>query len=353
MVFALTAFLLMIVAIAGIGEGAVRMFMKTKYQKPTIPPPFNTAQKDRKLGWKMTPGYSFSGKMKDQGGQEYEVEISYDENGFKAFGDIASERPKLLFIGDSYTASVEVSNGKSFFNLIGDSLGAEIFAYGHAGFGTLQEFMVFDEWVDSIRPDIVIWEVCSNDFIDNCAQLEMACGYKVGERRPYLQEDGSVTYQRPVTTFAKMQEHLWFLKWLEERWANVAAKVKSEKPQVGEYYISTQKREFKPYDRSVRITEKIVEKIKKRLPENTTLMGFSADLFFPQSDEFKRIFESNGFEMYNGPALSVVLAQQQGHEIVKAADGYHWNERGHGLIAGGMMPYIEPLLGEVLVDAVD
>ena len=134
----------------------------------------------------MTPDYSFSGNMTDQGGQRYSVDLHYNENGFKAFGDTASLLPQVFFIGDSYTACIEVSNEKSFFNMVGDSLGVAIFAYGHAGFGTLQEYMVFDKWVDIIKPDLVVWEVCSNDFIDNHAPLEMVCGYKVGERRPYL-----------------------------------------------------------------------------------------------------------------------------------------------------------------------
>ncbi len=342
--FTLTTFLFLIIAIMGIGELAVHILAKNQYSKPAIKPPFNTAQKDSKLGWKMTPGYSFSGQMKDRGNHKYDVDISYDENGFKAFGDTASGKPKLMFIGDSYTASIEVSNRKSFFNLIGDSLDAEIFAYGQAGFGTLQEFMVFDEWVDRIQPDMVIWEVCSNDFIDNLAALEMVCGYKVGERRPYLQEDGSVAYQRPLTNFDKMQEHVWFLKWLEDKWMNAQAAAKSEKPHGGEYFIATQKREYQPFDQSVSITEKIVEKIKTRLPENTVLVGFNADLFHPQCDEFKRIFELNGFAMLDKPALAVLVAQKHDHKVVKAADGYHWNEKGHELIANGLTLHLRQLM---------
>ncbi len=335
------AFLLLLIIA---GEITVRIGMKHKYAKPNIPPPFNTAQKDGLLGWKMTPNYSFSGTMKDAGGVEYPLDLTYDENGFKAFGDTASRKPKLLFIGDSFTASIEVSNEKSFFSLIGDSLEAEVFAYGHAGFGTLQEYMVFDKWVDKIRPDLVVWEVCSNDFIDNCAALEKVCGYKVGERRPYLQLDGSIVYERPLTSLDKVQEYIWLLRWLEEKWINAVANFKGEKPHLGEYYIATQQRAFLPFDESVKITERIIDKIKNRLPVGTKLIGFAADLYRPQATEFHRIFKANGFLFLEDPAMQVLIAHEHKKVIAKTPDQCHWNEYGHQLIASGLMEPIQQLI---------
>ena len=325
-----------------LGELAVRIFSDVKYAKKKIPSPYDTAQKDEYLGWKMTPNYSFSGQMKDQEGRAYEVEINYDENGFKAFGDLDSPRPKVLFLGDSYTASIEVSNGKSFFNLIGDSLGLEVFAYGHAGFGTLQEYMIFDRWVEIIRPDLVVWEVCSNDFIDNHAPLEIVCGYKVGQRRPYLGKNGEIYYRRPLSAWQRAKEALHFYAWIDERWKGVKANLFGIEPRTGEYYLSTQKRGFKPFDESVKVTEDIVALARERVPGNTKILGFSADSYQPQLDEFARIFEQNGFSFTAAPTFAIdSVSYGPGKIAVRAADGYHWNEAGHEIIAKSLSPYIQ------------
>jgi len=219
--FSFLWFCIFLILISLIGEILVRKYSSHKFGKPkNIPPPYNTAQKDDYLGWKMKPYYSYDGKLIDANGEEYIVNLNYDENGFKSFGNIETSKEKILFLGDSYTASIEVSNEKSFFNLIRDSLDVEVFAYGHAGFGSLQEYMVFDKWVDKIKPDMVVWEVCSNDFIDNYAPLEIVCGYKVGERRPYLNKSGRIYYRKPLSFWQKIKEKLHFYAWLELKWIN-------------------------------------------------------------------------------------------------------------------------------------
>jgi lysophospholipase L1-like esterase len=343
LLFTLITLLLLLTVAFISGEILTRILVPWK-ETPPLPPPYNTAQKDDYLGWRMTPNYAFDGKMKDKGGQEYEVSIRYDANGFKAFGDTLSEKPKVFFIGDSYTACIEVSNGKSFFNLLKDSLGFEVFAYGHAGFGTLQEYMVFDKWVGRIKPDVVVWEVCSNDFIDNYAPLEIECGYKVGERRPYLQPNGSTGYGLAVSTFQHLRKISRFLDWLSGRSEKLYLALSGQEKRVGEYWISNKKREYPPFDRAVGVTEKIVAKIKDRLPAGTALLAFSADVYQPQLDEFQRIFQENGFLFTAAPASLVERTAIEDKADTKARDGYHWNEKGHELIAHRL----QPLLSEIL-----
>ena len=342
--YTLVLLLFFLVLIVGVGELAVRILTKGAYEKPVPVPPYDTAQKDDRLGWKMTPGYRFTGKMKSQDWSEYDISIHYDENGFKAFGDTASPRPKVLFLGDSYTACIEVSNEKSFFNLLKDSLGIEVFAYGHAGYGTLQEYLVLDEWVDKIKPDVVVWEVCSNDFIDNSSQLEIECGYKVGERRPYLAPDGSICYRLPLSFWQKVQKRLFFFKWLEERWDGMKKNLFGIEKRVGEYYIAVDKRNYKTFDESVRITDQIVEKVTQRLPQGTRLMAFSADVFQPQLDEFRQVFESKGALFLEEPARAVERIAIEQKIPAKAVDGYHWNEKGHEIVAHELLPFLKKRL---------
>ncbi len=186
------AYLLLILVFFLSGEIITRILFSFN-KKHVLIPPYDNAIKDELLGWKMKPNYTFNGLMKDSEYQTYPVHLEYDQNGFKAFGNIYAKKPKVFFIGDSYTSCIEVSNKKSYFNLIGDSLNVEVFAYGQAGYGTLQEYLVFDKFIDVIQPDMIVWQVCTNDFIDNFYELEMLSGYKVGERRPYLEKNGHLS----------------------------------------------------------------------------------------------------------------------------------------------------------------
>lgn len=308
---------------------------------PVIPPPYNTAQKDDLLGWKMTPDYQFEGTLRDQAGLEYPVKIHYDERGFKTFGNPDSNRPKVFFVGDSYTASVEVSNEKSFFNLLADSLGIEVFAYGHAGFSNLQEYMILDQWLDEIRPDLIVWETCSNDFIDNYAALEIECGYKVGERRPYLNKRGKLVYKTPVSFYQKWKKRLLVLTWFDERWENLLHYGQEIRP--GEYYISTLKEEYRPFREAVQTTKMIFEKARKRIPEDLPVVFFSADSYEPQMSAMRDIVKAAGFSYEQEPVLLHQEAESNRINI-RAIDGYHWNELGHRLVAKGLQERIRAAL---------
>jgi lysophospholipase L1-like esterase len=346
LVYSLVVLLFFIVAVILVGEIVIRVCCKQKYTKQALYPPYDLSQKDDKLGWRIKPNYAFDGNMPDLERKEYPVSLRFDDNGFKAFGDTAAAKPKIFFLGDSYTASIEASNEHTFFNLIGDSLDAEIFAYGQAGYGTLQQYMMFDEWVDKIRPGAVVWQVCSNDFIDNEASLEIEAGYKVGERRPYLGENGEIYYRLPVNFWQSLQRNILFFKWLDERRKVFQQKFMGQEIRVAEYYVSNEKRAYPPYDRSVRNTERTVEMIKKRLPAGIKLIAFSADLYEPQLSEFRRIFESNGFAFYDTPARLVEQATHEQKLVTRSLDGYHWNHTGHELVARALVPVLREALGK-------
>lgn len=345
LLYSITILMLLLLVVTIVGEVLVRVsHFKTEYKKSPLNPPYDTAEKDDYLGWKMKPGYTYMGEMRDANNQPYQISIQYDQNGFKVFGDTASTKPKVLFLGDSFTASIEASNDKTFYNILADSLGFEAFAYGHAGYSTLQEYMILDKWVDKIKPDLVVWETCSNDFIDNYAQLEIACGYKVGLRRPYLDRDGSIFYRRPLSFWQRLQEPIWFFRWLNDRWDGVKKNATKQEIRVGEYYIATENRKYKPYDEAVRRTERIVAMIRKRLPKNTKLVAFSADTYEPQMGEMKRIFEANGAEFYEDPAQLLEKTMFEQKLPLKAVDNCHWSEPGQAVIAKGLLPHLKKVM---------
>ena len=85
------------------------------------------------------------------------------------------------------TQAVEVSDDQTYYSRLKRLLDIEVFAYGGGGYGTLQEFLIFDKYVDLIKPDIVLWQFSNNDIINNAPDLEAASTINNnGLVRPYL-----------------------------------------------------------------------------------------------------------------------------------------------------------------------
>ncbi len=101
------------------------------YQQFFYPIPFLKSRRliyDKELGWK--------GKM--------------------VFGNPRSEKLKILIIGDSYTHGLGVKRKEMYYTTLKRELNAEIFAYSAIGYGTLQEGMVLDRYLEDIRPDLIL-----------------------------------------------------------------------------------------------------------------------------------------------------------------------------------------------------
>ncbi len=315
-----------------VGELVARIF----YQPPAH---YQKADIDSKFGWYTKSNDKQVGKQKDKGGNEYEVIYQTEKNGFREWGDINSTKKKVFFLGDSYIQSVEVSNDKLFYNLLQDSLDIEVFAFGQAGFGNWQQYLVLDKYFDIIKPDVVVLQTCDNDFIDNYHQLELESGYKVGLDRPYLKLDGTTEFYKPVPKTQRIIAKSKFLSYLAYKF-NILQQKTNTAAVLAEKKIAEQKRGYKHFDQSVKISDKIIEKFRNRIPNEVQFVGFSASLFNPQLSEFQQIFKKHGIPFYAEPAQAIQQAQQQ-KQIVNSEDGYHWNEAGHVLIAEELVSILE------------
>lgn len=311
------------------------------FEKPEPAPPYNTAEKDSKLGWKPKENYLFDGVMKDLDKVEYKVHLTTTKNGFRQYGNPKSEKTKVFFIGDSYTQSVEVSDDKTFYKIIGDSLPIEVFAYGMAGYGQLQEYMILDEFIDEIQPDIVVLEVCSNDYIDNHYEMEMESGYKVGLRRPYLSKDGQITYAQPVPKYEKVRAYSRFLGYLMEKWHNVQQKIGVT--ELAEKQTAEQGLKYDKFAYSVEITDLLLQKIANRLDKKTKLIVFDAGNYNPQASTFRELCEANKIYHTQAPVQGII-EMEHNSITVRAGDSYHWNELGHEIIAKGLMTDLRKFL---------
>lgn len=337
----ITTILLLLIMVIIVGEIGLRLVYVLKNINVEAPkPPYNTAEKEDKIGWLPKSNYLFDGKMKDRNDVEYDVYLTTSENGFRQYGNPNSDKTKVFFLGDSYTQSVEVGDDKTFYKILGDSLPIEVFAFGMAGYGQLQQYMILEEYYDKIQPDILVLQVCSNDFIDNHYQLEMESGYQVGLRRPYLTINNTIEYHHPEITWKNVEKYSRFLGFVLRKFRNVQQKTGIAT--FAEAKIAEQGRTYEAFDYSVSVTDVLIQKMAEKCGQQTKIIVFNADTYEPQQSEFKEICTNHEMIYTLNPANAI--QEQKPQEVVFAQDGYHWNEKGHEVIAKALMENLKMLL---------
>ncbi len=343
-VFQLIALLFGLLVISLIGEIVFRVFPKL-VSDPPAQPPYNYRAPHDLVGWVVKEGYRHDGEMRDFKGNNYPVHLSFGKEGFRKWGDPASSKKKVLFIGDSYTACAQTSDDKTFYKILGDSLPIEVFAYGAAGFGNTQEYLIAEHYLPQIKPDLIVWEMCSNDFIDNYWELEKTAAYHVRMPRPYTMEDGSITHQLAIEWPRTVKPYSHFLYFVIKRVGQLFGTFDKPPAHPSEQYIGEKNLAYEPYARSVRMTNAVYKKMKALIGPNTKLLVFDADSFEPQYSQFAQLSTENGFPFAAGLDAFVRQAEAAG-ECTRSDDGYHWNDRGNQLVAAFLKKEIEKQLFE-------
>ena len=188
--FRLAAVLLSGLLVLPLLEALLRLEYATRqWYKPSL------AFVDDELGWLPTPDLSTRYDKRGYG------EISYSTNGdgFRRFGDPDSAKVKVWAVGDSTTQAYQVSDGEAYYDVLAElHPGLEVFGYGVGGYGTVQQAMVLERFWGRIQPDVVIWQVCANDFINNDWELESSSNENNNHMtRPYLGENGRIELRHP------------------------------------------------------------------------------------------------------------------------------------------------------------
>jgi lysophospholipase L1-like esterase len=302
---------------------------------------FKTIALDEEFGWLPVPNYRYSGELLDAAGKNYSVEIQTDDAGFRMFGNpLEKSRKRVLFLGDSFTHAMHVSNEKTYYGLLKKSLDLEVFSLGVEGYGTLQEYMLLDKFLDEISPDIVVLQFCENDFINNSYDLELRSGTNNnGFRRPYF-KNNEVYYKVPSSYPAIHQfaaNHSQFLYFIFIRIDRLRAPLPNS-AESAEGIISKQGMSYPLFRDSVEITEQLMRKIRKRVPEHIPILLFSTQNIFPYHDELKRLSEKNDIRFTDQPSVALRAAERKGITTT-AQDGAHWNNAGHQIVADVLKRY--------------
>ena len=294
--------------------------------------------KDSRLGWKMSPNVHYRVRLVDAMQNKYWIDVSTNEYGFRSFGDIRTKRKRILFVGDSFTAGVGSSDDKTYHAQCGEMLGdVEVFAYGGVGYGSLQECMIVDQYLELIRPDVIVWQFFENDFLDNEHELDIVKSfYNTGTPRPYLDPSGNIGYR-----YATHDQLYWNLpNWISE---NVRL-LKILNTQISRIIHSRSKKGPVPEDiaqsrstrdafaRSVTITRMIMERLKQRTGELPVYLFCITDKQ-PFFDAIKNICEA--VDIHFIPDVPQGLIEQEGRHprSTRAGDGEHLNETGELIVA--------------------
>jgi hypothetical protein len=286
---------------------------------------------DSELGWRATEYYEEALVERTKRGVPYAVKRSQKQYGFRQFGDPNSTKVKMLVIGDSFTHATAVSDDRTYHAWLSKLLDAEVFAYGAGGYGTLQEYLILDRYVDLIKPNMVLWQFCINDFINNDNELELLSRVNNnGLQRPYL-VNGTVVHLSPKKSGKELREwinrHTRFLYFIVSRIDKFRAitfdyTVESD--------IEAQGFEHSGFLRSVQVTDELIGRVRARVGA-LPIMAFSCGSGVPYSEGFARVTSHHGIEYWDDVADVVLGAEQRGEDVLSSDE--HWNEYGHKLIA--------------------
>ncbi len=290
---------------------------------------------DAKLGWRMKENVSFDLNCSDASGKPYELRFSTKIFGFRKYPLRRENRRSILFIGDSFTEAVDVSDSKTYYSLVGNKLQTDIFAYGCGGYGSLQEYMILDEYVDSISPNIVVWQFCDNDFIDNYYPLALQRDNKLGG--PFLNDDGTIFHPLSNNDFGLrsfVHNYLLLGRWLFDQAYRIELYIGLENNI--EQIIAKEGLSQEGFRSSIQITRNIMSMVRKRIPR-TRIVAFSADDKNPYYDQFREIALEQGIEFIDGIGSAIRNVEERG-VVVRARDKTHWNEAGHSICADLITP---------------
>jgi len=312
-------------------EGSLRLYFAILHH-------FSPAEMtfEKQIGWQNSPNLSRNNYRQLYGNINY----STQKYGFRIFGNTNTHKTKILIIGDSFTMADNISDGNSYYDyLLKNNSNIEIFVYGGGGYGSLQEYMILDKYIDEINPNIILWQFCDNDFINNDHELESRSMLHGGlDPRPYYINDEiivTVPWQRHGKLYNFFHK-LYFIKLtlLEIRILEKDHLITIEKELTQDHSL---------YLNSYQTTENIMKLVINRIGE-IPLISFNAKIYddFPNwwSKAFNKIANDNNFIFLTQITDSLTSARDSGINIDYYPEDAHWNQTGHSIVGNVLLEYL-------------
>lgn len=305
----------------GLAEGGLRAWFGVRSW--LVPPDRQLAAT---IGWRPTANLSIDGELPGFGRVRYHT----TRDGFRVFGDLHTTKSKLLVLGDSFTEARMVSDGETYYERLARARpDLEIFAIGGGGFGTLQEFMLLDEWVDTIKPDWILLQMHPNDLINNSHALESRSTTNNNQMtRPYW-EGGRAVLRFPENDawgpLYNLVRHSYLL-----RLANVNLHfLRSRSAGSVERGVT---REDPDVRRATDVTVELLAMMRRRAHVPIVVFSVKPDAWFPFWSA-SEVCRRADVTYIPGVGEAVDAADEAGEVVTGKPVDAHWNGQGHAIAA--------------------
>ncbi|HBP90307.1 MAG TPA: hypothetical protein DD706_21760, partial [Nitrospiraceae bacterium] len=301
----------------------------------TMLPP---AYQPTKYGWTVGANRTATRTLQDQPGAYRTVQNEYFDHGFKRWGQLHTHRPSVLIIGDSFTEMVQVSNGEEWYAYLEKEYPyVNFFVYGGGGYGSLQEYMVLDDYIDDIDPDVVIWQFCSNDYWNNLYESDR--NYYPHNNfgvRPYL-VNKEIVYEIPMPLpflrkYSRIADRI-LVRYDAFQKAQLQANTDSNS---NNQITKMEGRKEKVPESAYRVTGEILKMARLRAGQRPFFF-FSTE---PITDKESLLCREAGITCIRGVSEYLESKEAEGITIGIVDDG-HWNLAGNRFVGEFLIKYFK------------
>lgn len=296
------------------------------------------AYQPTKYGWTVGANRSTTRSVQDQPGIFRTVRNEYFDQGFKRWGEIPKQKPTVLIIGDSFTEMVHVSNGEEWYAYLENEFShINFFVYGSGGYGSLQEYMILDDYIDVIDPDVVIWQFCSNDYRNNSYESDSSrYPHNNFGVRPYL-ESKEIVYKMPMP-FPLLRKYSRIADRLLVRYdAFQKAQLQAKSASNPNHQITKFERpKEKVADSAYWVTGEILKMARQRAGERPFFL-FSTE---PMTDKENLLCTKAGITCIRGVSEYLESKEAEGITVGIVNDG-HWNLAGNRFVGEFLIKYFK------------
>lgn len=298
---------------------------------------------DKILGWAPKQDFSRNFPQKDSAGNRYNALFSLDHHRFRSYGNPATGKTKILFLGDSFTGDPFTGNKEMYFSVVKSALlekyhkDVEIFAIGGGGYGTLQEYLMVKEQINIIKPDIFVLQFSDNDFMNNLLEWEAQgivrnqCFY-----RPYYSgKTGEIHYSS--SPFARCYRLLYNNSYFFRRTDIILQRLQFK--YYGDYSRKLTPSKIKKFETdSYDVTKRILLLLKNGFNNDAKLL-MMVDLTDDNhmNDLQVMLAKESGFTPLLFPTLNVNRFEAENKGVIlRHADGGHLNILGNKILGEGL-----------------
>lgn len=279
-----------------------------------------------KYGWTVSADSEVKKKIQDTKGNYRKVTNRYFAHGFKRWPKNYEGKSRVLVIGDSFTMMRYVSNGEEWYAYLEREFpDIAFYVFGGGGYGTLQEYMVMDDYFDEISPQAIIWQFCGNDYANNYYELDrQSYPFNNHAVRPYL-ENEEIVYRLPLpySTLRKISFsadqllHLYDGK--RRRDAGDLQKIRKDRKKRRDSMTPLEKKaEELKQSKAIDVTKALIKKVRLRA-EHIPIYFFNvspfskADLSVCKTGDFRCIdFIGNYMKRLEDAGIQI-MAENTGH----------------------------------------